>query len=81
MGVRPARYFGDKRLDHVLLELPLEIDHVIGDADLLGHAAGVVNIVQRTAASGGAFVRQFGEPPLIPELHGEPDHGMALTHQ
>src|ERR1019366_9234234 len=65
----------DEGLHHVLFELPLEVDDVVGDANLLGDAAGVVDIVEGAAASGPrggpAFGgRQFGEAGLGPQLHG-----------
>ena len=28
-----------------------------------------------------AFGRQLRQPPLVPELHGQADHGLALAHQ
>ncbi len=72
----------DERLDHTLFELPLQIDDVIGNADVLGHAAGVVDIVERAAAAGGGFGSDFGQSPLIPELHGHPgDVGSLALEQ
>ena len=51
------------------------IDDVVGDADLLGDAAGVVDVVEGAAASGDLLGHAFmsGEPALVPELHGQID--------
>jgi hypothetical protein len=43
---------------------------------------GVVDVIERTAAMlRGAVALKFREAALIPELHGEPDDGMALLLQ
>jgi hypothetical protein len=52
-GRAAGRYSLDERLDHALFELALQIDNVIRHADVLGHAPGVVDIVERAAAAGG----------------------------
>src|SRR5262245_26342591 len=41
----------DKRTYHITLKALLMIDHVIGNAQIFGDAAGVVDIVNRAAAS------------------------------
>lgn len=56
----------DERLDYLLLEPLLEVDHVIGNAQMLGHPAGIVHVVQRTAASRGRTRLQLREAALIP---------------
>ena len=61
----------DERLDDALLELALQIDHVVRHADVLGHAPRIVYIVERTAAAGGCFGGEFRQAALIPELHGQ----------
>ena len=40
----------DEWANYGLLELPLEVDHVVREAEMLGDAAGVVDIVKRAAA-------------------------------
>ena len=88
-GARDGRAAGeilfDEGLHHVLFELLLEVDHVVGDADLFGDAAGVVDIVERAAAAGSGgrsvFGGEFRQPALVPQLHGHADHGAALAHQ
>ncbi len=79
----PGQIFLNKWPHHVSLKPLLVIDHVIGDADLLRHAAGIVNIVERAAASlhglGHALVS--GETALVPELHGQADNGVAFGAQ
>src|SRR5262249_40385173 len=49
------------------------------NADLFGHPARIVDVVERAAAAGGAFHRQFRQAPLIPELHGQPHHAFAAA--
>ena len=49
---------------------------------MLGDVAGVVDVVERAAAAGGAaFGHEFRQSALIPELHGEADDGLALALQ
>ncbi len=72
----------DERLDHLLFEAGLEVDHVIGDAEMLGHVARVIHVVERTAPAGGpALGREFRQSPLIPQLHGQAYNAPALTLQ
>ena len=66
--------------DYVLLETLLLVDDVVGDAEMLGDATGVVDIVQAAAAAGFWSVRNAvlaGEAGLVPELEGEADYGFA----
>ena len=51
----PGQVLVDERPHHLLLEAVLEIHHVIRDADLPGHAARIVDVVERAAAAGRAF--------------------------
>ena len=50
---------------------------------MLGHAAGVVNVVERAAASlhrlGHALVS--GQTALVPELHGQADDVVSVGAQ
>ena len=66
----------DERAYDVPLESLLVVDDVVGDADLLGDAARVVDIVDGTAASlhrlGHAIFS--GQAALVPELHGQADN-------
>ncbi len=80
-GRAAGQVLGHERLHHAFLELLLEIDHVVGNADLLRHAAGIVDIFDRAAAAGGSVRRQIGQPPLVPELHRQPDHALPLADQ
>src|SRR6266568_4522147 len=79
----PGNVFLDERTNHVALETLLVIDYVIRDADLLRHAAGVVDIIERAAAS----LHRFGhallpsESALVPELHGKADDVVSLRAQ
>src|SRR4029079_2688965 len=60
--------------DHVLLELALEVDDVVGDADLPRDAARVVKTVERAAAA---------EPDLslllVVELHRQTDNLVPVS--
>src|SRR5207245_66850 len=38
----------------------------------------VVHIVDRAAAAAAAVGAELGQPPLVPELHGEPDNIVPL---
>jgi hypothetical protein len=81
-GCAAGQVLVDERLHYLLFELPLEIHDIVRNADLLGHAARVVHIVERAAASGTAALgNQLGQSALVPELHGEADHRVALAHQ
>ena len=70
----------DEGADDLGLEAGLLVDEVVGDVELLGYAAGVVDVVDGAAAAldglGHAFVS--GEAALVPELEGEADEGVAL---
>ena len=48
---------------------------------MLRDVARVVHIVERTAPPGRSVGRELRQPPLIPELHGEPDHVLAVALQ
>ena len=82
IGVRPARYSDDKRPHHIVLEPLFLVHHVIGNAQVLGHAARVVHIVERAAAArlgriGNAVLAR--QPRLIPKLQREADNLGALV--
>ena len=72
----PREILIDKRPHHIALEPLLLIHHVIGNAQVLGHAPRVIHVVERTAA---ARLRRIGnavlarQPRLIPKLQREPD--------
>ena len=69
-----------ERAHHITLEALFVIDHIVRDADLLGDAAGVVDIVERAAASlnGLGHALASGETALVPELHGQTDDIVAV---
>ena len=73
----------NERTHHIALKALLVIDHVVGDADGLGDAARVVNIIQRATASlhrlGHALMA--GQAALVPELHGQANDFVALGAQ
>ena len=76
-----------KGTHHALLELLLEIHHVIRDAQEICHSASVVYVVKRAAAAagvtgcGGTLLEalQPRQPPLIPQLHRESDHLQGIV--
>ena len=66
----------DEGADDVLLEAGLLVDDVVGDAEVLGDAAGVVDVIQRAAAAGLGCIGNAvlaGQAGLVPELEGEAD--------
>ena len=62
--------------DHLLGELPLEIDDVVGDADAPGHTPGVVQVVDRAAGAEADF-----SLALVVQLHRQTDHLVALLRE
>ena len=81
MGVRPARYSLTNGRTTSLLEALLLVDDVVGNAEMLGHAARVVDIVERAAAAGLGRVGNAvlaGQPRLVPELQREADDDCAI---
>src|SRR5260370_10314063 len=79
-GRTASQVFGDKGLDYLVLELVLEVDDVVRDAELLSDAPGIINIIERAAAPGSRVVGKFGNPPLAPQLHRQAPYGMASTN-
>jgi hypothetical protein len=79
-GSAPGKILFHERADNLALETLLMIDYVIRNADVLGDAAGVVDIVERAAASLHGLRHAFvtGEASLVPELHGQADDGVSL---
>ena len=79
----PGNVLLDEGTDHVALETLLVIDDVIWDADLLRDAAGVVNVVERAAASlhGLGHALAPGQAALVPKLHGQADDIVPLGAQ
>jgi len=81
-GARNRRTAGEivlyKGAHHGLFKSTLEIDDVMGNANMLRNSAGVIDIVERTATLRRGFARsEFRKSALIPELHGQPDHRSA----
>ena len=75
VGRAAAAVLGDERLDDVLEKLALQIQRVVRDAEPVGDAAGVLDILD--AAALGATRQAFG-PSLGPEAHGDANHLVAL---
>ena len=65
-GCTASVVFGYERLDHILLELPFQVDHVERKAHLFGNAAGIIDVVERAAATSRLLGGQFRETPLVP---------------
>jgi hypothetical protein len=62
--------------DHLLAELTLEVDDVVGDADLGGDAPRVVQVVDRTAGAEADLPLA-----LVVQLHRQADDLMALLRE
>ena len=77
---RPAgRVLADEIADDLLVELPLEVQDVMRDADGRRHPARVVQIVNRAAAA----ERPLAVLPVrdVVELHGQTDDVVALLDE
>ena len=81
IGVRPARYSSTNGLHYLILEIPLEVDHVVRNPENLRHGARIVHIVERAAAPGRLVALDLRQPPLIPKLHGQADDVFAASTQ
>jgi hypothetical protein len=46
---------------------------------VFGHAPRIVNVIERAAAASGGFRGDFGETPLVPELHGQAGDVVAIA--
>ena len=79
-GRASGEVLGDEGPDDLGFEAVLLVDEVVGDVELLGYSAGVVDVVDGAAAAldglGHALVA--GEAALVPELEGEADESVAL---
>jgi hypothetical protein len=72
----------DERAHDALLELILEIHHVVREIQVLRDTLGVVDVIERaTTMLRGTFALKLREAALIPKLHGEADDGAALLKQ
>src|ERR1700730_16707968 len=82
-GRAAGQILRDEWTHHLALETLFVIDHVIRNADVLGHAAGIVDVVERAAAAGYLLGHALvsGEAALVPELHGEADDVVSLGTQ
>ena len=72
----------DEGADDILLEALLLVDDVVGNAEVLGDAAGVIDIIQGAAAAGLGGIGNAVlacEAGLVPELEGEADDGDAAA--
>ncbi len=79
-GGAAGEVFADEGADYLFLEAVLGVDEVVGNVEVFGYVAGVVDVVYGTAAAldGGGHAFAAGEAALVPELEGEADEGMAL---
>src|SRR6202043_665416 len=77
----PGEVFIDERLYYLILEIPLEVDDVVRNPQDLRHGASIIDVVERAAATRGFITVDFGQPPLVPELHGQADNSFAAREQ
>ncbi len=82
-GGASGEVLGDEGLDDLGLEAVLLVDDVVGDVELLGYVAGVVDVVDGAAAALDGFGHALvaGEAALVPELEGEADDLVAFGAQ
>ena len=71
----------DEGPDDVRFEALLEVHDVVGNAEFLGHIAGVVDIVEIAAAPARGVLGELRETLLIPELHRHADDAVSLAAQ
>jgi hypothetical protein len=72
----PARVLPHEVRDDGLLELPLEVDDVVGESEDAGDTPRVVEIVERATAP--EFRSAVLGPALVVELHRQTDDVMTL---
>jgi hypothetical protein len=79
-GCAACKVFGDEGLDDLGFEAVLLVDDVVGDVELIGYVARVVDVVDGTATTLHCFGHTFvsGETALVPELKGEADERVTL---
>ena len=82
-GGAAGEILADEGLDDVGLEAVLLVDHVVGDAELVGDAAGIVDVVDGAAAAldGFGHAVMTGEAALIPELEGKANNIFSIGAQ
>ena len=80
-GGAAGEILADEGLDDIGLEARFLVDKVVGDAEAVGDAACIVDVVDGAAAALDSFGHALvaGEAALIPELQGEPDEGVTLS--
>ncbi len=76
-GCAPGQILADEGADDVLLEALLLVDYVIGNAEVFGDMACVIDVVERTATAclgrvGNTMLA--GEAGLVPKLESEADY-------
>src|SRR5258706_14109425 len=76
-----GKIVGDEGADDVALQALFVIDHIVWNADVLGDAAGVVDVVELATAAGYLLGHALvsGEAALVPELHGQADDVVSLS--
>ena len=73
----PGEVIVGEALDHFLAEGALMVEHVVGEAEPVGHAAGVADVVP-----GAAGALAPGRRAVVIELQGYADHlGAALCRK
>ncbi len=83
-GGAAGEVFADEGADYLGLEAILRVDEVVGDAEVLGYVAGVVDVIDGAAAALGNGLGEAevgvvgGQAALVPELEGEADEGVSL---
>ena len=70
----------DEGLDDFALEAVFEVEHVVGDAEVLRDMASVIHVVERAAAANRPSGRhELGHAALVPKLHGHADDRYAVA--
>ena len=73
----------NKRTHHVALKTLFVVDHVIRNAQVLGHAARVIHVVNGAAAALHLLRHAFvsGKAALVPQLHRQAHHVVPFSAQ
>lgn len=86
-GSAAGQIFTDKRSNHLALESLLGVDQIVWNAEMLGDAASVVDVIHGAAAAlrngfGKAKAGVVGrQTALVPKLEGETHDGISLGMQ
>ena len=82
-GRAPGEVLAHEGADHVGLEALFLVDDVVGNAEVLGDTARIVDIIERAATRRQrlAVFIHTDAAPLVPQLHREADEFVTLLFE